>query len=79
MGLAPYGNAKYKNLILENLVDLKNDGTFRLNMEYFDYASGLKMTNEKFSKLFGKPARNPKTDRGRAQVLPGDRRAFIKI
>ena len=62
MGLAPYGEPKYKNLILDNLIDLKEDGTFRLNMDFFDYATGLKMTNEKFSKLFAHPVRNPKND-----------------
>ena len=53
MGLAPYGLPKYKNLIIEKLMDLKSDGSFRLNMDYFNYATGLTMTNEKFSKLFG--------------------------
>ena len=62
MGLAPYGEPKFKNLILNKLIDLKDDGTFRLNMDYFDYATGLKMTNEKFSKLFGQPARNSQKD-----------------
>jgi len=62
MGLAPYGEPKYKNLILEKLIDLKSDGTFRLNMKYFDYATGLKMTNENFSTLFGMPVRNPEKD-----------------
>ena len=62
MGLAPYGEAKYKKLILDNLIDLKEDGTFRLNMEYFDYATGLKMTNNKFSTLFNQPERNPDKD-----------------
>ena len=62
MGLAPYGEPKYKKLILDKLIDLKADGTFRLNMEYFDYATGLKMTNEKFSKLFGEPVRNSEKD-----------------
>ena len=62
MGLAPYGEPKFKNLILDKLIDLKEDGTFRLNMEFFDYATGLKMTNEKFSKLFGKPVRNARKD-----------------
>ena len=62
MGLAPYGNPKYKNLIFDNLIDLKEDGTFRLNMDFFNYATGLTMTNEKFSKLFGEPVRNPKKD-----------------
>ncbi len=63
MGLAPYGNPKYKNLIIEKLMDLKNDGSFRLNMNYFNYATGLTMTNKKFSKLFGEPVRNPKKDK----------------
>jgi carbamoyltransferase len=62
MGLAPYGKDKYKNLILDNLIDLKVDGSFKLNMEYFDYATGLTMTNEKFSKLFGEPVRNSEKD-----------------
>ena len=62
MGLAPYGEPKYKKKILDKLIDLKEDGTFRLNMKYFDYATGLKMTNQKFSQLFGQPERNPKND-----------------
>ena len=62
MGLAPYGEPKYKNLILEKLIDLKEDGTFRLNMKYFDYATGLKMINKRFSDLFGHPTRNPDKD-----------------
>ncbi len=53
MGLAPYGEPKYVDLILDNLLDLKPDGTFRLNMEYFNYATGLTMTGEKFDRLFG--------------------------
>jgi len=57
MGLAPYGEPKYVDLILDNLIDLKEDGTFRLNMSYFNYAIGLTMTNRKFAKLFGAPAR----------------------
>ena len=63
MGLAPYGTPKYKDLILDNLIDLKDDGSFRLNMEYFNYATGLTMTNKKFSKLFGEPVRNPNKDK----------------
>src|SRR3954467_8291979 len=59
MGLAPYGNPVFKEKILENLIDLKADGSFRLNMEYFDYCTGLTMTNEKFAQLFGGPARKP--------------------
>lgn len=62
MGLAPYGKPKYKKLIFDNLIDVKEDGTFRLNMEYFDYATGLKMTNNKFSRLFGQKPRNAKKE-----------------
>ena len=62
MGLAPYGEPKFKNIILDKLIDLKEDGTFRLNMKYFDYVTGLKMINEKFSKLFGQPVRIPDKD-----------------
>ena len=58
MGLAPYGEPKYKDIIYKNLIDVKVDGSFRLNMDYFNYATGLTMTNEKFSKLFGQPVRN---------------------
>ena len=61
MGLAPYGEPKYVNQILDNLVDLKEDGTFRLNMKYFNYATGLTMTNDKFSRLFGFPPRKPES------------------
>lgn len=61
MGLAPYGQPRYVKLILDHLLDLKGDGTFRLNMEYFDFAVGLAMTNEKFSKLFGGPPREPES------------------
>ncbi len=57
MGLAPYGEPKYVDLILDNLLDLKDDGTFRLDMSYFNYATGLTMTNDKFAELFGGPAR----------------------
>ncbi|MDP3981378.1 MAG: carbamoyltransferase [Chlamydiota bacterium] len=59
MGLAPYGETKYTKLIYENLIDLKEDGSFTLNMEYFDYCTGLKMTNGKFNKLFGGSPRKP--------------------
>ncbi len=61
MGLAPYGEPKYTNLILEHLIDIKEDGTFRLNMNYFNYATGLTMTNHKFAKLFGQPPRKPES------------------
>ncbi len=62
MGLAPYGKPKFKDLIIKELIDLKNDGSFRLNMKYFNYATGLTMTNDKFSKLFGQKTRNPEKD-----------------
>ncbi len=62
MGLAPYGKPKYKDLIINELIDLKNDGSFKLNMKYFNYATGLTMTNSKFSSLFGHPVRDPKKD-----------------
>ena len=62
MGLAPYGEPKYKDKMMENLVDMKEDGSFRLNQEYFDYATGLTMTNDKFSKLFGRPVRQAEDD-----------------
>ena len=62
MGLAPYGVPKYKDLILDKLIDLKEDGSFRLDQSYFSYATGLKMINKKFSDLFGKPVRKPDTD-----------------
>jgi carbamoyltransferase len=59
MGLAPYGEPKYKKLILDNLIDLKTDGSFRLDLSYFDFCTGLTMTNERFSALFGEPVRDP--------------------
>ncbi len=62
MGLAPYGKPKYKDLIIKELIDLKEDGSFKLNMKYFNYATGLTMTNKKFSNLFGHPVRDPKKD-----------------
>ena len=57
MGLAPYGEPKYSNLIKEHLIDIKKDGSFALNMSYFNYCTGLTMTNEKFNDLFGGPPR----------------------
>lgn len=59
MGLAPYGTPKYVREIYDNLVELKEDGSFRLNMEYFNYCAGLTMTNKKFNKLMDGPPRNP--------------------
>jgi carbamoyltransferase len=61
MGLAPYGDPKYTDLILENLIDLKEDGTFRLDMQYFNYCTGLTMTNERFDALFGGRRRQPES------------------
>lgn len=62
MGLAPYGEPIYTDIILDNLIDLKEDGTFKLDMQYFNYATGLTMTNDKFAKLFGGPARKSETE-----------------
>lgn len=62
MGLAPYGVPRFKDLILENIVDLKDDGSFRLDQSYFNYATGLTMTSPKFAELFGQPVRSPDTD-----------------
>jgi carbamoyltransferase len=59
MGLAPYGRPKYTRLILDHLINLKADGSFRLNLEYFEYCTGLTMTNGKFDRLFGAKARRP--------------------
>ena len=62
MGLAPYGKPIFKDKILDKLLDLKGDGSFKLDMSYFNYATGLTMTNNKFSKLFGHPVRDSKKD-----------------
>ena len=62
MGLAPYGKPIFKNLILDNLLDLKEDGSFKLNMKYFNYTTGLTMTNSNFSRLFGHAVRDPNKD-----------------
>lgn len=62
MGLAPYGTPRYKDLILSELVDVKEDGSVRLDLAYFDFLGGLKMTNGRFAKLFGGPARKPETE-----------------
>lgn len=61
MGLAPYGEPKYVDLIYKHLIDLKEDGTFRLNMDYFNFAVGLTMTNTRFDSLFGAPPRKPES------------------
>jgi carbamoyltransferase len=62
MGLAPYGTPKFKDLILKELVDLKEDGSIRLDLSYFDFLGGLKMTNKRFARLFGGPPRAPETE-----------------
>ena len=62
MGLAPYGKPIYENKI-RKLIDIKNDGTFRIDQTYFNYATGLTMTNEKFNKFFGQKARNPESEK----------------
>ncbi|RMD48993.1 MAG: hypothetical protein D6830_05765 [Ignavibacteria bacterium] len=62
MGLAPYGEPKYVDLILNELIDLKEDGSFKLNMKYFNYVAGLTMTNKKFDELFGGPPRKPESE-----------------
>jgi carbamoyltransferase len=62
MGLAPYGEPKYVDLIADKLLDVKEDGSFRMDMSYFNYCQGLTMTNDKFARLFGGPARKPESD-----------------
>src|SRR3989338_6277262 len=62
MGLAPYVEPKYVDLILKELMDLKADGSFKLNMKYFNYCAGLTMTNDRFDRLFGAPPRKPETE-----------------
>lgn len=62
MGLAPYGEPVYEELIKKELIDIKEDGSFRMNMEYFDYQYGRTMTNDKFADLFGGPRREPETE-----------------
>ena len=59
MGLAPYGEPKYADLIFDNLIDVKDDGSFWLDQSYFNYATGLTMTSRKFHDLFGGPPRDP--------------------
>ena len=63
MGLAPYGEPKFSDKILNNLIDIKSDGSFRLNQKYFNYATGLKMINQNFENLFGKKHRDPKKEK----------------
>lgn len=69
MGLAPYGEPKYVELILNNLLDLKDDGTFRLDMSYFSFTTGLTMTNDKFDQLFGARRREPESEQIDQRVM----------
>ncbi|MBN1869490.1 MAG: carbamoyltransferase [Candidatus Omnitrophica bacterium] len=62
MGLAPYGEPKYRDLIKKELIDIKDDGSFKLDMKYFNYCAGLTMTNDRFHKLFGGPPRKPESE-----------------
>ena len=71
MGLAPYGQPVYEDLILKHLLDLKPDGSFWMNMEYFNYCQGLTMTNDRFHQLFGGPPRNPESHARAAAHGPG--------
>ena len=59
MGLAPYGGPRFRQTIMDHLIDVKGDGSFRLDLDYFDYCTGLRMTNERFDTLFGGPPRQP--------------------
>lgn len=68
MGLAPYGEAKYKDLILSELIDVKEDGSIRLNLSYFDFLGGLRMTSVKFAELFGGPPRKPESEITRREM-----------
>ena len=68
MGLAPYGEPKYVKAIYEHLIDLKPDGTFRMNMEYFNYCTGLTMTSRKFDDVFGGPARKAESKLGQREM-----------
>jgi len=68
MGLAPYGEPKFAKLILEKLIDLKEDGSFKMNMKYFNYCAGLTMTNNRFHRLFGLPPRDPEEQLNQAYM-----------
>ncbi len=68
MGLAPYGEPRYADRILEHLIDLREDGSFRMDMRYFGYLSGLKMTNHRFDELFEGPPREPESDLTRREM-----------
>ena len=68
MGLAPYGEPKYADRIREHLIDLREDGSYRLDLSYFNYCQGLTMTNNKFASVFGQPARSPETELSQFQM-----------
>ncbi len=68
MGLAPYGRPVYEDLIFKYLIDVKDDGSYRLNMDYFNYCEGLTMTNSKFDSIFGGPPRKPETEMGQKEM-----------
>jgi len=68
MGLAPYGEPKYANLIKDHLIDIKEDGSFHLNMSYFNYCTGLTMTSERFNDLFGAPPRKSESTLGQREM-----------
>lgn len=68
MGLAPYGEPKYVQLIMDNIIDLKEDGSFKLDMSYFNYCAGLTMTSDKFHDLFGGPPRKPESKLGQKEM-----------
>ena len=68
MGLAPYGEPKYADVIYDKLIDLRDDGSFRLDLDYFDYCAGLTMTNKKFDRLFGAPPRAPESKLGQREM-----------
>ena len=68
MGLAPYGEPKYADLIKDNLIDIKEDGSFHLDMSYFNYCTGLTMTSERFNDLFGAPPRKSESILGQREM-----------
>jgi carbamoyltransferase len=68
MGLAPYGEPRYADAIREHLIDIKDDGSFRVNLDYFDYCTGLRMTSERFHALFGGPPRSPESRLGQKEM-----------
>jgi carbamoyltransferase len=68
MGLAPYGVPRYVDTIKEHLIDIKDDGSFRLNLDYFDYCTGLRMTSSRFDELFGGPPRQPEARLGQREM-----------